>query len=68
MQNALKLPYAGYRGFTNGALDDTTTYGVYWSTTPNTSTARILSFGSSSVNPSNHDPRTYGFSVRCIKN
>lgn len=68
MQNALKLPYAGRRLFTNGALSSPGTNGFYWSTTPDTSRARNLHFYSSSVNPSHSSNRVNGFSVRCIKN
>lgn len=41
--------------------------GYYWSATQSSASgARYLSFGSSSVNPSNSGGKGYGFSVRCV--
>ena len=64
--SALKLPVAGYRNYSTGALTTVGSYGAYWSSTVSGSNARLLRFYSSaaSVNAGN---RAYGFSVRCIK-
>ena len=60
----LKLPAAGYR-FTNGGVVDNGT-GDYWSSTISGSNARRLTFSSSGSIISSLS-RTYGFSIRCLK-
>ena len=62
----LKLPVAGYRINSNGALFNVGSYGSYWSSTVSGTNARNLLFNSSnaSMNSAN---RANGFSVRCIK-
>jgi uncharacterized protein (TIGR02145 family) len=64
--SALKLPVAGYRNISTGALANVGSRGIYWSSTVSGTNARYLSFASSDayMNASN---RAYGFSVRCIK-
>ena len=63
---SLTLPAAGYRYFTNGALNFRGYFGFYWSSAENGSYAYSLYFTSSSVYPPINYNRTYGFSVRCI--
>ena len=52
----------------SGLLDYQGRYGDYWSSSASSgsSTAYDLYFGSSYVEPSNTDGRSYGFSVRCV--
>ena len=68
--SVLKLPRAGYRNFQNGSIDDDTIYGTYWSSTVGTTDdgtkAFYLSFHSGG-NEVHETHRSYGFSVRCIK-
>ena len=64
--SALKLPVAGYRNYSTGALTTVGSYGAYWSSTVSGSNARNLSFGSS-IAYMHANTRAYGFSVRCIK-
>ena len=62
----LKLPLAGWRGFSDGSLGDVSVGGSYWSSTINGTRTRNLLFGI--VNAGiYYDLRAYGFSVRCIK-
>jgi uncharacterized protein (TIGR02145 family) len=63
---SLTLPASGYRVNTNGALSIRGNKGYYWSSTENGSSAYILDFDSSNVNPARNNSRTFGFSVRCI--
>jgi uncharacterized protein (TIGR02145 family) len=64
----LKLPVAGYRHFTTPAsLLETGNRGYYWSSTVSTTISRLLWFTSTSVAVSDFN-RSYGGSVRCIKN
>ena len=62
----LKLPVAGYRQFSNGALSNVGSYGYYWSSTVSGTNARSLLFSSSNASTLSRF-RAYGFSVRCIK-
>ena len=65
--SVLKLPMAGYRNYSGGALAYPSTYGYYWSATIySTNRAYILYFNSSSAGNS-YQYRGYGSSVRCIK-
>lgn len=64
--NTLFFPAAGrYDGtslYYRGA------YGFYWSSTYDSDTsARILYFGSSIVDPKNYSSRPYGFSIRAVR-
>jgi len=62
----LKLPAAGNRNYSSGALYSTGSGGYYWSSTVNGARAYRLSFYSGGAGMDD-DYRAYGFSVRCIK-
>ena len=62
----LKLPVAGYRLSSTGALTNVGSNGRYWSSTVSGTFARYLNFYSSSAGLSSLS-RANGFSVRCIK-
>jgi uncharacterized protein (TIGR02145 family) len=62
----LKLPVAGYRGFSFGLLRNVGSFGVYWSSSVSGTFARYLFFNSSNAIMSTN-VRAYGFSVRCLK-
>jgi len=62
----LKLPVAGDRKRTDGSLSLVGSYGFYWSSTVDGSTARNLFFYASGASMSS-GYRAYGFSVRCVK-
>jgi len=64
--SALKLPVAGYRIYSTGALANVGSGGYYWSSTVSGTYARLLYFTSSNASMFS-DARAYGFSVRCIK-
>jgi uncharacterized protein (TIGR02145 family) len=64
--SVLKLPVAGYRFPSTGALTTVGVNGPYWSSTVSGTLARFLYFDSRSANM-NANLRAYGFSVRCIK-
>ena len=64
--SVLKLPVAGFRYFSTGALTDVGSYGYYWSSTVSGTNARALLFNSSNAFMFAAN-RAYGFSVRCIK-
>ena len=64
--SVLKLPVAGYRNYSTGALASVGSSGRYWSSTVSGTSARRLYFGSSAANMSSSN-RAYGFSVRCLK-
>lgn len=52
----------------SGSLYGAGYYGYYWSSTVESSSyARYLSFGSTNVSPAGNNFRSYGFSVRCVK-
>ena len=61
----LTLPAAGFRYFSNGALDDRGGNGDYWSSTEDGADANGLYFGSSDAGTGNNS-RPNGFSVRCV--
>jgi hypothetical protein len=61
-------PKAGYRDRTDGSLGSLSSFGTYWSSSPSSSNALSLFFGSTSVDPADYFNRASGFSVRCIKN
>jgi len=62
----LKLPVAGYRSSSTGAMDSIGSYANLWSSSPSGSLARRLSFnGSSSGWDDNY--RATGFSLRCVQ-
>ncbi len=62
----LKLPVAGYRGFSNGSLNVVGSAGLYWSSTVGGSGASSLYFYSSSASMGSN-ARASGFSVRCLE-
>jgi hypothetical protein len=64
--SALKLPLAGGRYYSNGALNFVGSHGYYWSSTVSSTNARNLYFNSSNAYVGNYN-RAYGLSVRCIK-
>lgn len=64
--STLKLPAAGFRHYSNGALLYVGINGLYWSSSISGTTARRLFFNSSNAIMSGQG-RAYGFSVRCIK-
>jgi uncharacterized protein (TIGR02145 family) len=64
--DALYLPVAAYRSYSNGGISGGID-GNYWSSTwCNTSGSYYLAFNSSLVNPGHHGGRAYGVSVRCV--
>jgi uncharacterized protein (TIGR02145 family) len=63
----LKLPVAGYRGYSIGSLSSVGSYGYYWSSTVNGAFSLNLSFNSSSAYMSYYYYRAHGFSVRCLR-
>jgi hypothetical protein len=65
----LKLPKAGYRG-DNGSIRSSSGGGLYWSSTVSVTypgRARVLVFDTNYLSIGDN-ARSYGFSVRCIKN
>jgi uncharacterized protein (TIGR02145 family) len=62
----LKLPLAGYRGFSSGSLNGVGSYGRYWSSTVDASNSQRLYFDSSNAGMLSYS-RAYGYSVRCLK-
>ena len=63
----LKLPVAGLRYSSNGALANVGSSGVYWASAVSGTTARNLFFSSSAASVAGAG-RANGGSVRCIKN
>lgn len=64
--SVLKLPVAGFRRNSSGALTNLGSYGYYWSSTVGGINAVRLLFGGANANM-DANPRANGFSVRCIK-
>ncbi|MCX4359583.1 MAG: hypothetical protein OSJ22_08125, partial [Rikenellaceae bacterium] len=66
--NKLEFPAVGGRNAdSDGTLHNYGTYGSYWSSTQyDTSNAYYMNFGSRGVNTS-CAIKTYGFSVRCVR-
>lgn len=62
----LKLPVAGFRDFSNGVLLNVGSSGHYWSSTVNSVYSQTLLFSSSNAFMVSNG-RTYGFSLRCLK-
>lgn len=63
----LKITTAGGRVGSNGMLATQSSVGRYWSSSPSGVSANYLYFDSTNVNPTNSTYRTFGYSVRCIK-
>lgn len=61
----LFLPAAGLRQDNNGTLRARGSFGIYWSSTKNTSTTSYF-LSISSSNYINYSSRLYGHSIRCI--
>ena len=69
-KGSLFLPAAGLRYSNSGELARTSSYGYYWSSSPNyggSNSAGSLGFGSGGVSPLNGYNRANGFSVRCVR-
>jgi uncharacterized protein (TIGR02145 family) len=64
--SVLKLPVAGFRNGSTGALTNLGSNGGYWSSSVDGTKARRLYFHSSGALVLSND-RAFGFSVRCIK-
>ncbi len=64
--NFLKLPSAGSRVYTSGALRNQGSWGYVWAGSVNGSYSRNVNFGSSYAN-TNDGNRAYGFAVRCLR-
>lgn len=64
-------PAVGSRGYNNGALSYVGSYGHYWSASPHPSSignAYYLHFSNNgNVYPANYYTRSYGLSVRCVR-
>jgi len=67
LSEKLNLPFAGYRGCSNGHYNNQSADAVYWSSTPNSNYADYLSFVASYIYPAYGGSRANGFSVRCLK-
>lgn len=69
-KGSLFLPAAGLRYSNSGELASTSSYGYYWSSSPNdggSNSAGNLAFYSGNVYPLNNNYRANGFSVRCVR-
>ncbi|NDV96695.1 DUF1566 domain-containing protein [Dysgonomonas sp. 521] len=66
---ALNLPFAGKREYDTGENNRKNEYGYYWSTTHDWRDVYQLYLDGpgAKVNPNNHNHRTFGLSVRCVK-
>ena len=62
------LPLNGFRYYADGVFFNQSSYGYYWTASPNGSYGYILNLNSSQVLPVNNNVRSNGFSVRCLKN
>jgi hypothetical protein len=71
IQNTLKLPMWGIRGYMDGVLVGEGTLGYYWSSTQFAWTYGFdLGLNASSVVwiPNDGQPKAFGYSIRCLKN
>jgi uncharacterized protein (TIGR02145 family) len=64
----LKFSAAGLRDVSTGSLGGVGTGAYYWSSTVDGTYSRYLSFNSGGYAAVTSNYRSYGFSVRCIKN
>jgi uncharacterized protein (TIGR02145 family) len=62
----LKLPVAGHRYNSDGSLFDDGAFGLYWSSTVDSTRARLLFFQSNGAVMNTYH-RAFGASVRCLK-
>ena len=63
-------PFVGYRSCSNGVLTSITQNGCCWSASPNRNSGSYnFNFSLNNINPANdfYYQRTYGLSVRCVK-
>ena len=63
-------PAVGYRYYDSGALSNVGSYGCYWSASPHPSSSHYaynLYFYNGNVYPANNFNRSYGYSVRCVR-
>lgn len=67
-EEILKLPLAGFRGYSNAYYYVQGTYGYYWSSSPFGIYGYRVGVSSTQVYPLLYGSRAYGFSVRCLKN
>jgi hypothetical protein len=67
INSVLKLPMAGYRLNTNGVVYGQGTIGYYWTGTVSVNNSADYTFNNGNSNM-NTIPRSFGLSVRCIKN
>ena len=61
------LPPNGFRVYADGVFYGQSSYGYYWTASPNDSYGYSLSLNSSQVNPVYNAVRSFGFSVRCLE-
>jgi len=65
--NTFFLPAVGYRNSSDGTLETVGTYGLYWSGTGQIGTIAYTLYFSSGSAFLGESLKTYGFSVRCVK-
>jgi uncharacterized protein (TIGR02145 family) len=65
--STLKIPVAGYRHRHDGSFFLVGSFGIYWSSSPLSTYAYNLFFGSGSADPADSENRADGYSVRCVK-
>ena len=68
LSSTLKLSLSGGRNYYDASLYYQGTAGYCWSSTVTGSSAYLLSYSSSGVNPANYNNRAFGLPVRCVKN
>jgi hypothetical protein len=68
LSNTLKLPLAGDRLRNDGSMYNNGSYGLYWASSPYSTSGYNVTFGYTYVNPSDYYYRSYGLSLRCLKN
>lgn len=66
--NFLKIPSAGYRNSSNGSIKSQGATGTIWTNSPTASLSDFLNYTSEYAKIATTDIRTFGFSIRCIKN
>ena len=64
----LNFSKAGYRGYSNGQYYGQGSYGYFWSSTPDGTSAYYTTFYSGGGYIATGNGRAFGFSVRCLKN
>ena len=68
-RSALKIPFAGRRGYADGSMRTTGRKGVLWSSSPNSQYAGLLNVDNDGhVGAYNDYSRAYGLAVRCFQN